>query len=149
MGPQADPFADPFGGAMLEEPEDTVTLPASVVQNLFGGLLKSMPMREGLWPNCLWGLCSSSDPWIFDSFSFSQEVSTEEVVLGAMHQEGLTLSPQALGGTGLVYDPRMMAHEERSKKHPEQPARISSIFVELEAQGMTRTPSPDNPTHDT
>jgi hypothetical protein len=38
-------------------------------------------------------------------------------------------------GTGLAYDPRMMAHVS-PKEHPESPARISSIFALLCERGL-------------
>jgi len=38
---------------------------------------------------------------------------------------------------GVVYDTRMLAHEDPTDpSHPEQPARISSIFAVLEEQGL-------------
>ena len=37
---------------------------------------------------------------------------------------------------GLVYDDRMMAHEDPSGDHPEQPLRVSRIFDFLESRGL-------------
>lgn len=40
-------------------------------------------------------------------------------------------------GVGLVYDARMLAHEnEIDMAHPEKPARISSIYKRLRAAGV-------------
>jgi len=38
---------------------------------------------------------------------------------------------------GYCYDPRMREHKNLTYDHPEQPARISSIFETLEASGCT------------
>lgn len=38
---------------------------------------------------------------------------------------------------GYCYDPRMGGHENLSYDHPEQPARITTIFSELETSGCT------------
>ena len=38
---------------------------------------------------------------------------------------------------GYCYDPRMREHKHLSYDHPEQPARISSIFKTLENSGCT------------
>ena len=38
---------------------------------------------------------------------------------------------------GYCYDPRMREHKHLNYDHPEQPARISSIFETLEASGCT------------
>ena len=40
------------------------------------------------------------------------------------------------GPVGLVYDERMMAHEDPDKDHPEQPARIDRIFSYLQSTGL-------------
>jgi hypothetical protein len=43
----------------------------------------------------------------------------------------------AASGVGLVYDSRMCAHENESdRKHPEQPARITSIYQRLTSAGV-------------
>lgn len=43
----------------------------------------------------------------------------------------------ATSGVGLVYDSRMCAHENESdRKHPEQPARITSIYQRLTSAGV-------------
>eukprot|EP00897_Mesotaenium_endlicherianum_P009829 jgi/Mesen1/8875/ME000530S08285 len=41
-------------------------------------------------------------------------------------------------GVGLVYDERMLAHEDPLSDHPEQPARISSIYACLEKFGLAQ-----------
>lgn len=38
---------------------------------------------------------------------------------------------------GYCYDPRMRGHKNLSYDHPEQPARITSIFETLESSGCT------------
>lgn len=40
------------------------------------------------------------------------------------------------GRVGLVYDERMMAHENPEGGHPEQPARLSSIYDQLVSDGL-------------
>ena len=41
--------------------------------------------------------------------------------------------------TGLVYDPRMLAHvNEFSSAHPERPERVSCIWRMLEGEGFVK-----------
>lgn len=74
------------------------------------------------------------------------DVPIETVVLGEMCQPCKTVvaDDASAGSTGIVYDPRMLAHESPIP-HPEQPARIQAIWDALEQQGLvprcTRVPA--------
>lgn len=56
-------------------------------------------------------------------------VSNATLALSNLHRDVLQV--------GYCYDPRMREHKNLSYDHPEQPARISSIFETLEASGCT------------
>eukprot|EP00736_Rhodelphis_marinus_P010463 Rmarinus@m.24344 len=75
----------------------------------------------------------SSDESYIDSEGESEPDSVCRAVLEA------TPSFECTFGTGLVYDERMMLHEDPfDPTHPEQPARISSIYGRLKALGFTQ-----------